>query len=1480
MADLDAIKAKLQAWLDSASQAESENSNIQTEIAKSNAQTFNAAFSKASEIGKAGPLQTIKALSGSQDPYALPHGAEALAGMGWDFAKHLAGQTNQFLQNISPVDLNKMPITKLLSGKNPFGTATGDIFPPPVSPDQGLYSTTRNIPLVSDIVAAPVDATVQAFHGAIKDLLPDATLAQKFKTGGVPALQAGAKAMPGVQNIVNLATGKDTDGNPLDAGSAVRNTTELGMAAGLYGGVLGRIAGGLDPVTALEGNTIPKDIREARSSGEIQAAKQIVDAKKAAAAAKLAERAKQVREQVTTPGTPAPPGVKYDLQPDGAIKSIQPVTAQTDLNAGTSAVPLDPRGEAVLQDLAPKVQGAKHPEATPEEPNPGLDVLYHSDTVRGAQSADILAGDVIRKQPLPGLNAPAMGQLEGQPSEIGNGIFNDLAQNAPDQKLSGQGPLSTEPGTSFNEWQGGMIGAMQGLRDEFTTRQLQGQEPRIGAVTHSKNLELAQAYTDAGNPIDGSFDLQSYINHSSGPPGAIYHYAPDTDGAWRMTPAEDTQQPGIYFIRHGETSFDGPSDGSTAPSIGQTPRPISYEDLDAAHDALPDAVKAQFQVERMLPSQMFRDATDQVFANPIAQQAAVDFMKGGDPIHMAIMKVMQNPEIATPIVQDLVDTHGASIEQVQQAFQAAYKNSSSYGGEVLGHLGNASQEWMHELDYTAQHGNLEQAASAMKILKSLREASETAAGRFGNGLSLGPWTKVAGLLQKAERLNIASMISPIRTAVGIAQSQFGLLGTDFMDAAFTSLANGFQKPRAGVGDAPAYSSTAASADLIGLTQSVVTRLGQIPGNLMRMSPDIDLTNQTLEGLPGIKRQLGEGLLFDTNEHMFGRSMGLLGKAASEAGGWRGLIDKPAPFLNKIGDALGHIADLEDISANQPGKALYNIVNGLVDFKLYPNRWQESFFRKLAFDARYRSNLMSAGIDYGDALQELNRANVLTDPVTGKQSVQEINPALREAAADATIHALRQTYAYTPEGGIFGGLLKVNRMINQNIFPTAIIPGITFPRAMVNNLLWQVHHSPLGIADFFTKDFQDAFNGLKDPLDSTASRNASRKIGEAMTGLMLFNMAAHMGNGGSIGMNVNGVDMSIKNGAKPWLWQLGNEKDEKGQPKVLDISSLQPFNNLWAMADHMMGWANGRPSTVTPEELASQFLNTNVGDVPMFAWDETLRNLGSKNPDEMQKALTDDFGRWIGGFGTVLKGMREEFAAIPPQFRSLAMLQGTNKLFNLDTKTGFVKHYQANAFPDALLAPMGSPQTVEKINIETGKQDVEAHPGLNLLKAERKPMSGFAELLASTPGYDINKLVKAYDDPHATQLVRQAYGTIINNPNFKIGSDQFQIFARNLASLHNAPLTDLFLSREGILPQLRQAAEQQAMLWDAAQDAKDRQVPLSQGRPVHFAKELADKVNLFKSQEVQRLVENFVMRGPTPGGPQGASGQPGQVAGQQ
>lgn len=1456
MADIpNKIQDTLQAWADAQTAQTGADEDMSRKLREAAAASLKKAFQKAKEYGQAGPLQTIKALSGKDDPFALFHQAEAIGGLGKDIAGHVAGQVNGMLQAASPVDLNKLP-------------GMSGAFPPASAPGQGVAQFGRNIPIISDITNSAIDN----FHAEMQKLGSDATVSQKVWHAGLPA--AGKTIGQLTQPFKNLLTGRDADGNPLDAGSAARSMAEAGMLLDAGVGMTGGLASRMLNMEKLEGVT-PKFVSKAPTSGEIAAAEQVRTLQKSEAGRQLALRAQKIRQ----------------AHQDGAAPTIAgapetPVTADSDLMAGSSAVPLDERGHAVIADLAPKVQN--------------LDRIYHSPTVRGHQTAEGLTrATAIPTIEMDGLDAPHIGMLEGQPTSVAGPIFDRMAQEEPDTVIPGRGPLSTADGESFNNWTRDTIAGAQAIRDEYTARTLQGEEPRIGAVMHSKNLELMQAWHDATPGGTGpDFDLQSYLDHNSGPPGAMYHSAPDADGTWKMTRAEDTTQPGIYLIRHGETYFDGASEGEEGmrQHVGRVPRVVPYEDYDSAREALPDVFKAQLSAEGILPLDVFKEASNSVIQEPLARRATLDYMRQGDPIQLAMAKVLQGP-MGADMVRDLMDARGANIDDIQKAFTGAYEETSSAAGGVLGHQGNAVQHWLDQLDYTAEHGTSEEAASALlerkdlvealgkkvdnttTTLKNLRQANEIASGRLANGQALGGWSKVANIWSRAERLRIASMISPIRTASHIAASQFGLLGTDFMDAAFTALTNGFAKPRPGMADGPAMSSTAASGDLIGLTQGVLNTLPSKLWDVLPGAPDVlkklglneagaSTVDTLLASVPTIKRQLGEGLLFDTNEHMFGRSMMLLQKASQEAGGMKGLLSEPSGYINKIGGTLENIAKIEDISAKRPGLALYNITNGLLDFKLYPNRWQEAFFRKLAFDARYRGNLANIGMSYDDALTELNRKAITetVDYSKGQDAsglkqydVVPIRPELREALADAMVHSLRQTYAYTPEGGLFGSALAASRKLSQTVVPTSVIPGITFPRAMVNNLMWQIHHSPVNLAELFSSDFRDTLSGLKDQMDPTASRNASRKIGEAMTGLMIWNAALHMSNGGSLGYTgADGKSIDIKNGPKPWLWQMGNEKDEKGNPKYLDISSLQPFNNIWTMADHIMGWANGRGSTVTPMEAAGQLMNTNAQDAPLLHFDETLRNLGSQNQDTIIRALTQDLGQYLGGFTTVLKGMREEFAAIPPHFRSVAMA-APNSWLNLDTKTGFVRHYQSQALPDAMLAPIGSPGTLPKVDIATGQVDAEQHPVANLTGMERKPMTGFQQLLESTPGFDINQIVKRYDDPHATQLVRQAYGLMLNRPDFKGGDQQFQQFARSLAELHNPKLSGLLLKE--MLPGMHQAAEAQAMLWDMAQDAADRKVPVSQGRPVHFAKELADKINVLGSDEVKSLVENFVKRGP-------------------
>lgn len=1500
--------------------------SVSEEVRRQQIKYVSDQFARAKQFGKDGILHTLDLFTGRNDPYMIPHMMEGAGDVAKGLFDSIVGAaakvTNNTLQAISPVDLNKTP-------------GMAGVFP---SPDDARAHASQavgeNIPIAGAIGKQLNDN----YQEATKDLLPDATASQRFVKGVPAAIGKTTKAI--LQPPISLVTGQDADGNPLntrDATKAMIDTWMLaGGAAGAVGYGLGELGeGGVTEM--LEGTEPPTSLKNLRSVGEMRAAETLREQSNAEQAqAALGKAAKNVVEE--------------QKLPEG-----------TDLAAGGSSVPINQTGKQHATELASKV--------------PDVDKIYYSPSLRGQQTADII-GKITSADTVPheGFGPPQMGALEGQPSEIATPIHDNMAKAAPDQPLPGAGPLNTAPGESWQDWHDRFKAGVKDVQDAWQSRVEAGEEvPKIGVITHSKNLELLQAMTDKpdiesnvpqgemervgppklsgmqpgqpgiemvtnpdldrqrtlihrdeqGQPtgylqfytddartgpappdhelypevyVDPAarrngvatrlydeaakqgFDLSQvsgnettpegaafvtarnrsqmidqYKGNHSGDPATMYHYAPDADGSWKLSEAQDSSAPGVYFMRHGNTDWDGPIGES---NIGKTPRQVPYGELEEGWRNTPQEWKDRYTQDKQMSTEGLSDLQRRVILDPVGRSSLLEHMNQGDAPSLAMTRILHDEQVGKDIITDMTSARGAMPGEIQDALHTVvagvFENTKSKGGADVASFADTMQKLQTELDYQAHAAtNLDDAARAQSILKDLRRMSEISAGRIGDGPAAAAWSKVAGYFRKAEKLRIGSMISPIKTAANIALGQFGLLGGDFSDAAMTGLVNTFRQPFVSP-TSPLASSTNAFADLTELAKSSVARL-PLAG---RMGFD-DITD-TLDALPGVKKELGEGLLFDGDAHMFPRMAVLMNKAKSDAllaGG------SPADYMSSFKKGWEKIKDNEDLHLSEtPGKTLYNVANGAVDFFLAPNRWQEAGFRKLAFDARYRSNLDNIGMSYENALHELNRNEITQQPMLGKKGnvlldektgqpkysydVKEISPKLREAVTDALEHSLRQTYAFTPTGGMFGGMLEFAKVSNK--FLPMSMWGPTFPRAIVNNLMWQVHHSPLGIADLLTPEFADAFMGLKDELTPEASRDASRKIGKVMTGMIQMNLALHLANGGEI----NGW----KNGPKPWLLTNG-DKDKQGKTKFWDISGQQPLNSYAVLADQIMSHVNGRPSTVSPEDVLQNIANIDASDTPIFKLDSTLRQLKGNGDGSIYKALTDDFGKYLGGFATIGRGIREEFAAIPPQWRSLAVTRGVNSMLGLDTKTGYARKYQPNALPDAMLGPLG--QGLDKIDAMTGFQDREQHPLMALGKIERKGETPLQQLLEATPGYDPNTILKTYDDPHATMLVRQAFGSLVGDANHPYrGMRSTQDMAAALLPLNNPTLNEMFL-KDALAP-AKEFAEKQAMLWDMAADAKARGLDdPRKGNATHFAKEIADAVNKGKVPTTQKFIEDLV-----------------------
>jgi broad specificity phosphatase PhoE len=186
----------------------------------------------------------------------------------------------------------------------------------------------------------------------------------------------------------------------------------------------------------------------------------------------------------------------------------------------------------------------------------GPDVVEPAASVRASQTAQdvtVPTGAPVAR-PTPALESQAQGNLEGEEKtpEVKKYLA-ELVRAAPNQKIPGQGAMSSKPGESFNEFRMRALPAVVGLMQQLA----RDPSKRILVPTSTQVIKLVEAWCAAGCPDDLSVNPDAYLKENGGAPGSTERFYPEPDGKWGLThfnPAKASDfLPGIYFMRHGET---------------------------------------------------------------------------------------------------------------------------------------------------------------------------------------------------------------------------------------------------------------------------------------------------------------------------------------------------------------------------------------------------------------------------------------------------------------------------------------------------------------------------------------------------------------------------------------------------------------------------------------------------------------------------------------------------------------------------------------------------------------------------------------------------------------------------------------------------------------------------------------------------------------------------------------------------------------
>ena len=209
-----------------------------------------------------------------------------------------------------------------------------------------------------------------------------------------------------------------------------------------------------------------------------------------------------------------------------------------DVIRGSSDIPLNAEGKAQAKELGKRLAGK-------------VTCIYTSPLERAKETA----GEIGESNPKamilvrPQLMPWKLGKYEGQPTSEVLKDMRDMILNRPGDVPPGKGPKSTASGESFDTFRKRVLGF---IKDEI-------EEHKEGDVdlysTHYRIIKILQAWEAAGHPNDLHIDKSVMVSHSGKEePGDLFLF---TDK--KLNPVENITEPGMYFVRHGRTAWNGAS---------------------------------------------------------------------------------------------------------------------------------------------------------------------------------------------------------------------------------------------------------------------------------------------------------------------------------------------------------------------------------------------------------------------------------------------------------------------------------------------------------------------------------------------------------------------------------------------------------------------------------------------------------------------------------------------------------------------------------------------------------------------------------------------------------------------------------------------------------------------------------------------------------------------------------------------------------
>ena len=294
---------------------------------------------------------------------------------------------------------------------------------------------------------------------------------------------------------------------------------------------------------------------------------------------------------------------------------------------------------------------------------------------------------------------------------------------------------------------------------------------------------------------------------------------------------------------------------------------------------------------------------------------------------------------------------------------------------------------------------------------------------------------------------------------------------------------------------------------------------------------------------------------------------------------------------KLADAFEAMPETEARLMNRP---LGELVSGkVINVLNTPSRLQEGFFRRLGFEARFRTNLHKIGMEFDE----------LTPAQMTELSLGPERSPFNMAAKDAIDHGLEMTLAKRPSGA---GAAELLRTMSHPLF-TAF--GNPFPRFWMNAVKFLYEHNPAGMTSMLNpKTIEKIAHGNFE--------DATKILTKAMTGTLMLGAAG-------------AVRESNLGGEK---WYEINTSDGK---KVIDMRPFAPFSTalfIWDAIYH--------PEKLEPIDWLEGIVSINrIAGTGLMAVDA----IRGKDLESAKKVFNKWAGLYAGGFTTVLRTPKDFIA---------------------------------------------------------------------------------------------------------------------------------------------------------------------------------------------------------------------------------------------